>query len=97
MVMPSSNTNNAFLEVNDVYKSFQLDSQTVNVLNGINLTLQRGEMLTMIGASGAGKSTFLHILGTLNQPTQGTVLYERQDVFRLSENDLANFLSLIHI
>ena len=91
MVMPSSNTNNAFLEVNDVYKSFQLDSQTVNVLNGINLTLQRGEMLTMIGASGAGKSTFLHILGTLNQPTQGTILYERQDVFRLSENDLANF------
>ena len=89
--MPSSNTNNAFLEVNDVYKSFQLDSQTVNVLNGINLTLQRGEMLTMIGASGAGKSTFLHILGTLNQPTQGTILYERQDVFRLSENDLANF------
>jgi len=91
MVMPSSSTNNAFLEVNDVYKSFQLDSQTVNVLNGINLTLQRGEMLTMIGASGAGKSTFLHILGTLNQPTQGTILYERQDVFRLSENDLANF------
>ena len=89
--MPSSSTNNAFLEVNDVYKSFQLDSQTVNVLNGINLTLQRGEMLTMIGASGAGKSTFLHILGTLNQPTQGTILYERQDVFRLSENDLANF------
>jgi len=89
--MLPSNTNNAFLEVNDVYKSFQLGSQTVNVLNGINLTLQRGEMLTMIGESGAGKSTFLHILGTLNQPTQGTVLYEGQDVFRLSENDLANF------
>ena len=45
----------------------------------------------MIGESGAGKSTFLHILGTLNQPTQGTVLYEGQDVFHLSENDLANF------
>ena len=91
MVMPPSNTNSPFLEVNDVYKSFQLGSQTVNVLNGINLTLQRGEMLAMIGASGAGKSTILHILGTLNQPTQGTVLYEGQDVFRLSENDLANF------
>jgi len=91
MVMPPSNTNSPFLEVNDVYKSFQLGNQTVNVLNGINLTLQRGEMLAMIGASGAGKSTILHILGTLNQPTQGTVLYEGQDVFRLSENDLANF------
>ena len=91
MTMPPSNTNNPFLEVKNVYKSFQLGSQTVNVLNGINLTLQRGDMLTMIGASGAGKSTFLHILGTLDQPTQGNVLYEGQDVFRLSENDLANF------
>ena len=91
MIMPPSNTNNPFLEVKNVYKSFQLGSQTVNVLNGINLTLQRGDMLTMIGASGAGKSTFLHILGTLDQPTQGNVLYEGQDIFRLSENDLANF------
>ena len=91
MIMPPSNTNNPFLEIKNVYKSFQLGSQTVNVLNGINLTLQRGDMLTMIGASGAGKSTFLHILGTLDQPTRGNVLYEGQDVFRLSENDLANF------
>ena len=90
-MIPPSNTNTPFLEVSDVYKSFQLGSQTVNVLNGINLTLQRGEILAMIGASGAGKSTFLHILGTLNQPTRGTVLYEGQDVFLLSENDLANF------
>ena len=89
--MPPSNTNDPFLEVKNVHKSFQLGSQTVNVLNGINLTLQRGDMLTMIGASGAGKSTFLHILGTLDQPTRGNVLYEGQDVFRLSENDLANF------
>lgn len=45
----------------------------------------------MIGASGAGKSTFLHILGTLDRPTTGTVLFEGQDVFRLSETELATF------
>lgn len=80
-----------FLQVNDVHKSFVLGNQTIGVLNGINLTLQRGEMLSMIGASGAGKSTFLHILGTLDRPTQGTVLYEGQDVFGLSETELAGF------
>ena len=80
-----------FLQVHDVRKSFVLGHQTVNVLNGINLTLRRGEMLAMIGASGAGKSTFLHILGTLDRPTSGTVLYEGQDVFQLSETELAAF------
>jgi len=80
-----------FIQVKDVHKSFVLGNQTVEVLNGINLTLQRGEMLAMIGASGAGKSTFLHILGTLDRPTRGTVLYEGQDIFRLSEHDLADF------
>ena len=89
--MNHPNTDSPFLQVNDVYKSFVLGNQTVDVLNGINLTLQRGEMLAMIGASGAGKSTFLHILGTLDRPTRGTVFYEGQDVFRLSENELAEF------
>jgi lipoprotein-releasing system ATP-binding protein len=89
--MDHANMGSPFLQVNDVCKSFRLGHQTINVLNGINLTLQRGEMLAMIGASGAGKSTFLHILGTLDRPTSGTVLYEGQDVFRLSEAELATF------
>lgn len=89
--MSYANVDSPFLQVNDVYKSFVLGTQTVDVLNGINFTLHRGEMLAMVGASGAGKSTFLHILGTLDHPTSGTVLYEGQDVFRLSETQLATF------
>lgn len=89
--MNQGNADTSFLQVKDVYKSFTLGNQTVEVLNGINLTLHRGEMLAMVGESGAGKSTFLHILGTLDRPTHGTVLYEGQDVFRLSENELAEF------
>lgn len=89
--MSDTNVDSPFLQVNNVYKSFLLGTQSVEVLNGINFTLQRGEMLAMIGASGAGKSTFLHILGTLDRPTSGTVLYEGQDIFRLSETELATF------
>lgn len=89
--MTSKNGLPPFLEVVDLHKWFTLGHQIVRVLNGIQLTLQRGEMLAVIGASGAGKSTFLHILGTLDRPTRGTVLYEGQDVFRLSENELASF------
>lgn len=91
MVMDHTNADSPFLQVNDVHKSFVLGTQTVEVLNGINLTVQRGEMLAVIGESGAGKSTFLHILGTLDRPTSGTILYEDQDVFRLSETELATF------
>ncbi len=79
------------LRVRDLHKSFTLGSQTVEVLKGISLDLNRGEMLAMVGASGVGKSTFLHILGTLDLPTKGTVWYENQDLFQLSEPALAEF------
>lgn len=80
-----------FLQVTDLSKSFLLGNQTIDVLKGINLEVCRGEMLAMVGASGAGKSTLLHILGTLDRPTRGTVCYESQNIFRLSEQELAHF------
>jgi len=79
------------LQAKNVYKSFVMGTQTIEVLNGIDLEICRGEMLAMIGASGAGKSTFLHIMGTLDQPTRGNILYDGQDVFKLSERELATF------
>ncbi len=80
-----------FLQVTDLSKSFRLGNQTVEVLKGINLEVRQGEVLAMLGASGAGKSTLLHILGTLDRPTRGTVCYQSQDIFRLSEQELARF------
>ena len=59
--------------------------------NGINLEIRRGEFIAIVGASGAGKSTFLHILGTLDRPTRGTVSFEGQDLFQLSEAQQAEF------
>jgi lipoprotein-releasing system ATP-binding protein len=77
------------LEVHDLHKSFSMGSQTVEILKGVNLTVKRGELVALVGASGAGKSTFLHIMGTLDRPTKGTVRLEGQDVFQLSEKALA--------
>jgi len=77
--------------VDNLQRSFNMGNQTVHVLNGITMTIQRGEMVAIIGASGAGKSTLLHILGTLDRPTQGNVLFEGKDMFKASETALASF------
>lgn len=79
------------LQAKDLYKSFTLGNQNLDVLKGISLDLNRGEMLAIVGASGVGKSTFLHILGTLDLPTKGTVWYENQNLSQLSESALAEF------
>src|ERR687897_3898821 len=80
-----------FVFVENLCRSFQMGKQTVNVLNGITMTLQRKEMVSIVGASGAGKSTLLHIMGTLDRPTRGQVLYEGKNMFRVSETALAGF------
>lgn len=79
------------LQVVDLHKSFPMAGRELKVLKGINLDLRRGEMVAIVGASGAGKSTLLHIIGTLERPTRGTVLFEGEDVFRLSEQQQAEF------
>ncbi|TLY35595.1 MAG: ATP-binding cassette domain-containing protein, partial [Nitrospirae bacterium] len=68
-----------------------MGEQTVAAVRGIRFDIGRGEMLAIVGASGAGKSTLLHILGTLDRPTSGTVLFEGQDLFRLSDHEQAEF------
>ncbi|MFD1143350.1 ABC transporter ATP-binding protein [Larkinella insperata] len=61
------------------------------VLKGINLSIQSGEVVSIVGASGAGKSTLLHILGTLDRPDSGQITLAEQNVFKLNEKDLARF------
>jgi len=66
-------------------------ARTLEVLRGVNLTIAAGEMASIVGQSGTGKSTLLHILGTLDKPTGGNVVYRGTDVFSMSEGALASF------
>ena len=79
------------IQVRDLHKSFPMGGRDIKVLRGIRLDVARGELISIVGASGAGKSTLLHIIGTIERPTSGTVLFEGQDLFRLSEPELATF------
>ena len=63
----------------------------MEVLKGVDLTFSQGDKAAIVGASGVGKTTFLHVLGTLDGPTSGKVLYEGKDVYTLNEKGLAHF------
>ncbi len=79
------------IEVKNLYKSYSMDSQPVEVLRGVQMEILEGEAMAILGASGAGKSTLLHILGTLDQPTAGTVHFLGKDLFRLTERERSEF------
>jgi lipoprotein-releasing system ATP-binding protein len=83
--------NSPLLEVIGLRKAYGSGSATIEVLKGIDLTIEAAETVAMVGASGAGKSTLLHILGTLDHPTAGQVRYDGEDVFAKGERSLASF------
>jgi lipoprotein-releasing system ATP-binding protein len=66
---------------------------SLKILNGLDFEVVAGEAVCILGASGAGKSTFLHILGTLDRPTHGTVYFNGEDLFAKSDADLSAFRS----
>jgi lipoprotein-releasing system ATP-binding protein len=71
------------IEVKDLKKSFASGRGRVDVLDGIDLAIRENERVAVVGASGAGKTTLMHIIGGLDHPTSGTVLFEGKDVFTL--------------
>ncbi|THJ19512.1 MAG: ABC transporter ATP-binding protein [Nitrospira sp. CG24D] len=79
------------IRITDLHKSFIMGSQELTVLKGIDLDIPRGQMVAIVGASGAGKSTMLHIMGMLDRPTKGTVYFDNQDLFQMSEAQQAEF------
>jgi len=72
------------VRVENLNKRFHKGGQTLEVLQGINLELDAGEMVAVVGQSGSGKSTFLHVLGTLDHPSEGRICFDGTDVFQRS-------------
>ncbi|MCY3550452.1 MAG: ABC transporter ATP-binding protein [Candidatus Poribacteria bacterium] len=79
------------IRVVDLHKSYYDGEAELPVLQGINLEIYMSELLAIIGASGVGKSTLLHLIGTLDRPTTGSVLYDEHDIFTLPDTELARF------
>ncbi len=81
------------VRVEKLHKSFQTGDGNIEVLRGIDFCIEPGECLAIVGNSGVGKSTLLHILGTLDHPTSGTVEFRGEDIFAHSSDELARFRS----
>lgn len=75
------------LEVNNIQKSFG----SLAILKGITLSVNKGEIVSIVGSSGAGKTTLLQILGTLDRPSSGTFTIDQTDPFSLNQKELARF------
>ena len=79
------------IETKELKKSFITDAGEIQVLKGIDLSIAAGEMVGIVGASGVGKSTLLHVIGALDKPTSGNVFYNKTDIFSLDRTSLASF------
>ena len=79
------------LSTQGVKKSFKKDGGFIEILHGLDFEVKQGESVAIIGGSGAGKSTFLHILGTLDTPSTGEVFFKGQNITHWSDFKLAEF------
>ena len=77
----------ALVELKDIRKSFILGKEEVEILHGVNLSVESGEFVAMMGPSGSGKSTTMNILGCLDRPTSGHYLLEGRDVGILESDE----------
>jgi lipoprotein-releasing system ATP-binding protein len=81
------------IRVSGLCKSFETGDGTIEVLRGLDFEIHPGECLAIVGSSGVGKSTLLHILGALDHPTSGSVEFRGEDLFANSSDELARFRS----
>ena len=86
-----NNNNELLLEAKNLLKSYKTESQQVDVLLDLNLKVYKGEALCIMGSSGTGKTTLLHLLGTLDQPSSGYIFYKGKDIFDQTPDALAFF------
>ena len=78
------------IEIRNIIRDFKLGTETVHVLKGIDLDIERGDYVAIMGPSGSGKSTLMNLLGCLDTPTSGSYLLSGQDVSQMSDDQLAD-------
>ena len=81
---------NSMIQLDGITRLFQVGDQQVHALNNVNLSINAGEYLSIMGPSGSGKSTLLNIIGLLDRPTRGTYYLDQKDVTLLNDNALAH-------
>ena len=82
---------NNLIRIVDLYKSYYDGLVELPVLKGVDLKVKKAEIVAIVGASGVGKSTLLHLLGGLDRPTDGTIFYEKENIFALNDQELDRF------
>ena len=83
----------SILSAENITRNYPTSAGELRVLRGLNLKVEEGEIVALVGASGVGKSTLLHIFGALDRPTSGKVYYRGTDIFSLPDKSLAPFRS----
>lgn len=83
--------NKPLVSIRGLKRSFDKDGTKVNILRGIDLDIGEGEFITIMGPSGAGKTTFLHIVGSLDRPTSGEILYRGENICTYSADEQSRF------
>ncbi|MGB1308322.1 MAG: ABC transporter ATP-binding protein [Oceanihabitans sp.] len=78
------------IEIKGIIRDFKLGSETVHVLKGIDLSIERGDYVAIMGPSGSGKSTLMNLIGCLDTPTGGSYLLNGNDVSKMSDDELAD-------
>lgn len=81
----------AFVEFKDVYKRYQMGEITINASNGVNFEIEKGEFVVIVGASGAGKTTVLNILGGMDYCNEGEVIVDGQDIAKYNKRQLTTY------
>lgn len=80
---------NPLIEVRSLKKIYQIGDQVVNALNGVDITIRKGEYVALMGPSGSGKSTLMNMLGCLDTPSSGSYILNGKEVAKMVDDDLA--------
>ena len=84
----------ALIEIKNIIKTYETGDSTFNALDGVSLSVEKGEFVAIMGTSGSGKSTFMNMLGCLDKPTKGDYLLDGVDVMKLNADELAEIRNI---